>query len=142
MKRLPKNKATRHVRLAGPALMSGLVLFVVSLLTQALPAASPTGWVKLETGRTYNTYSVRSGIGTYGGFTAGNVREGASATDPQIPDGEYWVTFWVEGSTGRTGVKEVEHKKKMKFVGGKMSGFINLTVALGKVTSAGVSYPP
>ncbi len=142
MKRLPKDKATQHVRLAGPALMSALALFVFSLFTPALPAASSTGWVKLESGRAHNGYSVRSGIGTYGGVTANNVREGDDVSTPQIPDGEYWVTFWVEGSTGRTDVKEVEHHEKRKFVGGKMQGYMNLKVALGKITSAGVSYPP
>lgn len=139
-------KSRESVYIANPARSLLLSIAIAGLLfpslTIGLSAGLEPGWVKLESGRAHNGYAVRSGIGTYGGFTASNVREGDNASDKQIPDGTYWVTFWVEGSTGRTGVEEVEHKKEMEFKGGKMTGYIRLEVALGKITSAGVSYPP
>lgn len=124
-----------------------LVLGAITLLI-LLPfrtfSATSTGWVKLlpvSKTQTHNNYEVKK-VGTNGSFDAMNVREGANATDKVIPDGEYYVTFWVTGTDARgNSVVDVEHKKKMKFVKGEMQGEIPLTVMPGKITSAGVSYP-
>lgn len=135
-------------------LLLGLFVFVIATdvsvktvkASEELNTGVLYGWVKLhpykKTTQEHNAYTVNKKIGTFGAFEADNVREGDDTTHPVIPDGEYYVTFWVTGKTGSgREVTDVEHKKKMKFVGGKMQGEIRLTVELGTITSAGVSYP-
>lgn len=116
-------------------------LFVLITFTDF--SVTATGWVKLHPASTTQKHNIytKKNTGTFGGFSADKVKTGDKADDPVIPDGEYFVTFWVDGE-GRqgNGKKDVEHKKKMKFVGGKMQGEIPLTL-FGKITSAGVSYP-
>lgn len=106
--------------------------------------ASPaSGWVKLHDARTtsdkHNLYEIKGVMKAFphGKLYAKNVRTGPNASDSLIPDGYYYVTFWVEDTPGH----EVEHKEKMEFKSGDTVNGLPITVA-GRITSCGVSYPP
>lgn len=135
-------RSKENIYIASPARSLLLIIAIAGLLlpifTTAL-AGPPPGWVKVYnprgTRRGHNIYEVKT---TMGGeeLSVKNVRCGDLAGDPVIPDGSYYVTFWVEDPTTK---KEVEHKEKLDFTSGN-AGSITLTVA-GKITSAGVTYP-
>lgn len=115
------------------------LLFPIFTTAFAGPAA---GWVKLydasSTRQKHNLYEVKGVTKQHfnGKLFARNVRCGDLATDPVIPDGYYYVTFWVMDASGT----EVEHKENMEFKGGNTVNGLPLTVA-GRITSAGVTYP-
>lgn len=130
-------------RLARYILLIAFAGLIFPAVTTALPTETQTGWVKLYDARTagqkHNLYEIKGTMRAFphGKLFATNVRTGPNATDPLIPDGSYYVTFWVEDSTGT----EVEHKEEMEFKGGNTVNGLPLTVA-GRITSCGVSYPP
>lgn len=139
----PADKSRRQAvrsMLALPVLALGATSLIAGTL--ALPKdAAAYGWVKLKNKANPNGYNL-SGRKRGWNFKAVHVQHGGKP----IPDGKYYVTFWVKTASG----KEEEYKERVSFKGGSMVNSISIktsdapappTGGAPDITSAGVSYP-